>query len=223
MKTEYDFSQCLYDPTDKQLAKKIEKLEEFKEPLGAMERHRMNIYRFIIIMYDMKSPFRMLYPSINERRREAAREGGFQLNRNGVFPADIEDVILGVNEVVAKMVAGYIMQFGIPELVALEGCMSQFLEESEKLIRRKGDMNTYKLQKALMEDIKEYELNIFGGQEILEMRKALYQSLESKRRAPKPEEVAKRLQENPNDKLDDFCPYGDYNVDKLKFIGDGDV
>lgn len=215
-----DFSECLYNPDDKDLVKKLQKYEEFKIPLGVMEKHRLAICRFIVIMYDLKSPYRYTYPDINERRREAAREAGMQLNRNREFTKEVEDAILGVNDVVARMIAKYIMLIGIPELMALEGCMSQFVYESEKMIRRMGDMQSYKLQKALMQDMKEYESKIFGGQEILDMRKALYQSLESKRRAPKPEEMAKRFQENPDDTLDDFSPYGDYKVDKIKFLGD---
>ena len=217
---EVEFKDCLFDPYAKDLKKKLEKYEEFKQPLGNMERYRDVIYKYIIIMYDFKSPFRMLYPDINERRREAAREAGFQLTRNREFTKDIEDVLLGLREDVAKMVVKYLMLFGVPELVAIEGCMSQFVAESEKLVRRQGDMNTYKLQKALMKDMEEYERRIFGGQETLDMRRALYQNLESRRRAPRPEEMAKRLQADPSDKLDDFNPYGEYSVEKLKFKGD---
>ena len=45
--------------------------------------------------------------------------------------------------------------------------------------------------------------------------------MEGLRVVGKPEEMAKRFQENPDDTLDDFCPYEEgYKVGKLKFKGD---
>ena len=216
-----DFKECLYDPNDKKLVEKLQLYEEFKAPLGVLEKHRVALYRYVIMMYDIKSPYRYTYADFGERRREAAREAGMQLNRNREFVKEVEDALIGVNDTVSKMIVKYLMLQGIREFTALEGCASQFEAETEKLIQRKGDMNTYKLQKALMQDMKEYEKIIFGGQEILDVSKALYQSLEAKRKAPRPEDMAKRFMEKPDDNLDDFCPYDeDYKVDKLKFVGD---
>lgn len=217
-----EFERCLYDPFRKDLVSKMESdYEEFRLNFGNLQSRKEEVLRYIIIMYDLKSPYRQMYPDHMDRKREAALRAGFALGVHKTFSNWVEDMLVGQNEEVNVAIVKYLMLFGIPELTALEGCISQFVAESEKMMKRKGDMKTYQLQKALMHDMDRYENKIFGGQEALDMRKALYQNLEQRRRAVRPEDIAKRLKDNPSDKLDDFSPYGeDYQVEPLKFIGD---
>ena len=65
--------------------------------------------------------------------------------------------------------------------------------------------------------IKELTEILYGGGETLNARRALYAGIE-KDRFPLPDDGIKRL--NQGDNLEDYNPYGEYKVEKLKFVGD---
>lgn len=217
-----DFSKCLYDPHDKGLVKNLSKYEEFTLELGELEPHRTEVFRFVVMMYDLRTPLRKIYPDHNERKREAAFLAGFKFNKNKRFKPFVEDGVLGLNEAVAAMVARYVILFGIPEYSALVGSQSQYAGIIYKMIQQTATKDEIAQHRLLLEDIYRYETKVYGGAETLEMRKALYVNMESRLLAPKPEAMAQRLKDNPEDTLEEFNPYGrNYRVKKLKFKGDG--
>jgi hypothetical protein len=222
-----EFNKCLYDPSDRKLEEKMmSDMEEFRVNLGEIEKFRKSIFRFIVMMYDIESPLRKLHPNINHRRREAAQLSGFLLNTAKEFPKNVEKAILGEDKRVTPMIVAYILRLGIPELLAMEACMSQYIGITEKMLQKEADKGEIDQHRKLLADLKTYEEEVFRGKEAIEIRRALYQGMESARKAPKPEDVARRLRANPKDTLDDFNPYGygmDYKVDKLTYIGDEPV
>lgn len=216
-----DFSKCLYDPSSRKLEERmIEDMEEFNVDLGTDSRHRKSIFKFIIMMYDMESPLRELYPNINHRRREAAFMAGFELNAKGEFSEKIVRMIAGEDDRIIPLITAYLLRVGLVDFVAVEASMSMYMDISKKMIAKTATKDEMEQHRKLLKDIKTYEEEVFRGKEAINIRRALYQGVETARKAPKPEDMAKRLRENPKDKYDDGNPYGDYQVDELKFIGD---
>ena len=130
-------------------------------------------------------------------------------------------MLLGYDTKVAIMVTKYLTLFGIPEYVALEGSISQFGAITRSMVEQKATKDEMVQYRLLLKDIRNYEEVVFGGEETLEIRQALYKNMRSRWMVDRPEAYADRLIENPEDTLDEDCPYGEgYRVDKLKFVGD---
>ena len=220
-----EFEKCLYDPSDRNLEEKMMKdMKEFAVDLTEDLRFRKPIFKYIIMMYDIESPLRKLHPNINHRRREAAFLAGFETNkRSNEFPEKVVRVLTGEDERVTPMIFAYIMRLGIPELVSMEASMAMYEKTSLKMISRTADKEDMEQHRKLLKDIKTYEEEVFRGKEAIDIRRALYQGMESARKAPKPEDMAKRMRENPKDTYEEGNPYSygtDYAVGKLTYLGD---
>jgi hypothetical protein len=220
-----DFDKCLYDPSDKKLEEKMMKdMDEFRVDLKEDVRFRKSIFQYIVMMYDIESPLRKLHPNINHRRREAAFLAGFKTNaRSNEFPEKVIRILTGEDGRVTPMIVAYLMRMGIPELVAMEASMSMYVEISEKMIAKTAAKDEMEQYRKLLKDIKNFEEEVFRGKESIDIRRALYQGMESARKAPKPEDMAKRMRSNPKDTYEEGNPYDygtEYKVEKLKNLGD---
>lgn len=219
-----DFSKCLYNPSTPNTSDVLkDEIPEFNNDLGDVERFRWQIVKFVIMMYDVASPLRKIYPNIHQRRREAATLAGFKLSTNLEFPKKVEGIILGEDKRVTPLIIGYILKQGLPELLAMEACMSQYIGITDKMLQKNADKNDIDQHRKLLADLKMYEEEVFRGREAVEIRRALYTGMEGARKPWRPEDVAQKLKDNPDDTLEDGNPYSygeEYKVKPLKFIGD---
>jgi hypothetical protein len=73
--------------------------------------------------------------------------------------------------------------------------------------------------KGMRQDIEDLEVKIFSGEEVINMRKALYSGVDSQRdKMPRLEQMLKQFEE---DGLESWSPYEKgYKPEKLKFVGD---
>ena len=93
-----DFSEMLYNIYEvprNGLKKKFPNL--YTEEVSNMElkqgQNKERVIRYIVYMYDPKSPVRSI-PDAMKRKREAAILAGFTLNKSGTFSTNDEDVFL---------------------------------------------------------------------------------------------------------------------------------
>ena len=219
-----DFSKCLYDPTKGKVADKMrEDMPEFDESLEDMERFRTQICRYIVMMYDVESPLRKIYPDINHRRREAALLAGFELNPSKEIPKKVLSILVGENPVTTNMIMAYLMRIGIPELVSLEATQAMFEEVTKRMVSKQAEKEDMEQHRKLLKDIKSLEEEVFRGKEAADIKRALYKGMETARKAWKPEDVAKKKRLNPQDTLEEGNPYSrgiGYMIEPMKFLGD---
>lgn len=216
-----DIEKFMYDPFGSDLIGKLSDYGEFSISWGDAEKYKESLCRYIVICYDFGSPLRHRISDLYERKRTAAEMAGLAYLNNGRFPRAVEDALLGKNEAVALAVTKYLMLFGKPEFQLLEANMAQFAMETATMMKQAGDKDTVKTARELAADINRLTNLLYGGDETIETRKALYQRLEERRIQVRPEDLVKRIAEGS--KLKDFSPYGeDYDVEPMKYKGDGE-
>jgi hypothetical protein len=220
-----DFSKCLYNPNDRNLEQKMMKdMESFNVDLGIDVRFRKSTFAFIIMMYDDESPLREIYPDITARRMNAAFQAGFKMNPKNEFPEKVEKIILGEDDRIIPMITEYLLRLGIPDILALVATQKMFEVVAMRMMSGKAQKEDMEQHRKLLSDIKKLEEDIFRGKESVNIRRALYKGVDSFKKAPRPEEMAKRLRDNPNDKYEEGNPYSTtfegYSVEKLRFIND---
>jgi len=170
-------------------------------------------------MYDLNSEIRRNFKDYNNRKFEAAKIAGFEVEE-GRFKKDVENTLLGedenFNKAVIQMVY-YSFNNDYKLLFILEEQYNKSMSEySSKIVD--FDEKSRKLLTTMKEQIEEIENKIFGGGETINLRKALYSGIDSTRsRLPRKENELIEFEENG---LIDYSPYGSYQPSKLKFVGD---
>lgn len=188
--------------------------DEFRVDFGI---DKEKFLKFTVLVYDINSPMRTMYVDLWERKRAAAIMVGFKVDESGKFEKDVEDMLVGENMACNQAISKYVVIQGIPEYTALVALQTSLHCEMLKVQRGVANQNVTKNIILLQNNIKANTEYLFGGEEPLDLRQALYGIIE-KDRFPLPDEVVRRIAEG--DKLDDYSPYGDYVVDEMKFIGD---
>lgn len=202
----------MYDP-NKTLSDLI-LYDEFRVDFGI---DKEKFLKFVVLVYDINSPMRNMYVDLWERKRATAIMVGFKVDESGKFESDVEAMLVGENMECNKAISKYVVIQGIPEYTALVALQTSLHCEMLKVQKGVANQNVTKNIILLQNNIKSNTEYLFGGEEPLNLRQALYGIIE-KDRFPLPDEVVRRIADG--DKLDDYNPYGDYKVDELKFIGD---
>jgi len=208
------FSKSLFDD----LAGKYVEFEGLGE--GKFKKYKSEICRFIVLCYDKNSVLVRKISDLFERKRTAAILAGFKSGSDGKYPKIVEDIILLNNEELSKAVVRYLIIFGLPEMLALTAEITALASETFAI-----QTGTSKKMKESLDNIRttRIEINklveeIFGGKEVIEARKVLYEGIMVKS-LYRPESFIKRL--DSGEDLEDCNPYPNgYKVDKMKFIGD---
>lgn len=210
-------STMLFNPNDENLVDKLSVYTEFNQKESDYGVDKLKLFRYIVVMYDMNSPLRLEYPDFWERKKIAALHVGFKVDKKGIFEKNVEQILIGENNYANMAVTKYVMLHGIPEFTLLVASQAGLYFESLKVQRGTVTPAIAKNMKQFAADIRELTEILYGGGETLNARMALYAGIE-KDRFPLPDDVIKRL--NQGDDLEDYTPYGEYKVEKLKFVGD---
>lgn len=212
-----DKKKYYYDPTADDLDQQLSKYDEFNENY---ELDKTMVNRYIVLMFDMNTSLRLDVRDFWERKRIAAQIAGFKFRpRVKEFEEPVESMLLGNNAAVNNAITKYIMLFGLPEYASLVIFQTMLVFEVQKTLRGTYNNNTSKNVDYIHKRISELTDLLYGGKEAINAKKALYSKIEKDRRAEKPEDIIKRI--NDGDDLSDMNPYGEsYKVDKMKYKGD---
>jgi hypothetical protein len=184
-------SAYLYDPDSPSALSELKLLPEFQVDINDLDK----VIRYIILLHDIQTPYRKLFPDYPVRKKEAALHAGWKLNKQGIFDQYVENIVLGRNQVANGLIMSYLRLFNNPDYLLyvsfwemlsreIQNSMTETDPKIIKIIRE----NMEKLSSA----ISRLEESIFGGKEVEQMRKALYASLINQRLL-RPEEVAKQI------------------------------
>jgi hypothetical protein len=221
---ETEYEQCWLSPYQPRFLKTIqEEFTSFKD-FSDVDLPKKIVFTWIVFMYDPMSPWHAEVTKYYDRKRETAIEAGFQMV-GGAFDKKVEDFLIGKNSQVNEMVASYISRFANPEYTQLINLLELQYHITRDMMRGKYDQNTTKVLNALTDDINRLTNKLYGSgeyNELLEVRKWLYKEAEGQRVRLNPENVVAMIDESGG-LPKDFNPYGDYEVDELKFIDDGET
>lgn len=214
-----DTSKFLVDPKSKDFVKSMHELSDvFDFKLYKANQKKFLVY--LTLVYDKESYFRKDVKNFIQRKYEAAVCADLRLNEDGHFAREVEDVIVGQNSEFNRAIVQYVsMQFNLEyaKIVVYEFNLYKKIQESFSKFDDKGLMKN--LIDDLSNDISELEKKVFGGEEVTNVRKALYEGTNKSRLNLRPEEM---LEEYAINKLRHLSPWGNYDLDQIQvnFVGD---
>ena len=213
----------MIDPDKPGFVKELEGLHpDFREELF-VKIPKDVVFKYIIITYDVESPYVIKYNDWATRRREAAKAAGFPKNGKH-YTDESEKIILGKVSTVNTVLLRYIFLQNdidfIKYLTKQVAYSRQVRLSIEQLYEdpRKYDQLQNNIDK-LSDEIKLLRKSIFHGDETRDLMKSLYDFTQKISLNFRPEDVANK-KENGEDIVDNK-PYPDgYDVDEMKFLGD---
>lgn len=176
----------LYDPFDKNKINTLRNYDEFWN----IEDDK--VISYIILAYDINSDIIREFPIRAQQKFEAALLAGFKLNYSNQFDTNVENMIIGDNYDVDKAIVKFVSLFGKPEWTALQAYYIQL--DNELLLIRKGQAEKKNTDNVdlLYKRINEISKILFGGEETVTARKALYDFIvKPERIMPRPENISK--------------------------------
>ena len=191
----------LYDPTDEglELKLKIDHPEFGDLPHADFDK----VIRYAIYMYDKGSEYRTTYKDYSTRKRECAIKAGFKINKaTRRFENSVEDILVGEDETANQIIVNYIKIQNDPQLFIYTSFSELLATETKNSLEEKDS----KIIKAIRESMEKLQVsllslenNIFGGREVVNMRRSLYQTLMTENNIPRPETVARAIHEGNMD------------------------
>ena len=214
--TDLDLSRLRYNPASKNSLKRLEQEHvEFQSHLNPMddgrksynlEHYRYEIFKYIILVYDMKSPLWDMYQNQSQRQIEALKLAGIEQQSNGEFPVEIQQGILYCkNSVVNHMVIRYVSLFNNVRFMQLVGLLEVYTKLALKLRTSDPDKNNVSIFNQTALDIERLTEEVFGGKQNIELENTLYEMLSFNKILFRPEHIAERKRQG--EELTNEDPY----------------
>jgi hypothetical protein len=174
-----------------QFFKELAKIREFKASAGeAIDNDKVN--RYVILMYDSKSPYRSKYHDVLKRKIEIVHDLAFKTLDDGSFESPVEDMLRGKNEIVNKKIVQFVRMhrsFKYSYLVAIESSYYNLMLE---IIG--GDTKKLSVAKELRDDLESSLLELLNMDNNPYMKDDMLRYIEEERLALRPEDIAKKIQ-----------------------------
>jgi len=222
-KIQLETSKLSYDPNSPTFIKDLEKtfisFKEYKEEANL----RYKVFAWIVLMYDVQSPMRILAKDYYERKVKCAMSIGLNPSKKtGEYKEAIENILLGKNEDVNRLIVEYITSFSSPEYTQLVGLWVVQRHVLSDLMEGKYDDKTTRVLDSVANQISNLTKKIYHSGDKIETelaRRALYYQAGEDLNKLRPEAIASML---ADDGLpDSWGIYEDgYIPDKIKFAGD---
>jgi hypothetical protein len=171
--------------------KELGKIREFKASAGeGIDNDKVN--RYVILMYDAKSPYRGKYHDVLKRKIEIVHDLEFKTLDDGNFEPPIEDMLRGKNEIVNKKIVQFVRMhrsFKYSYLVAIESSYYNLMLE---IIG--GDTKKLGVAKELRDDLESSLLELLNQDNNADLKDEMLRYIEDERLQLRPEDIAKKLQ-----------------------------
>lgn len=212
-----DRSEFLYDPLDEDLLAKLSKFSEFKVTISGISKR--NIVQYIILMYDKNNgEVRAAYPFYPQRKLEIAKAVGLVSGKKA--STKVENILVGKNEDVNRMIIRYLTLFNNPDLLLLASYYEIYIKLNLRSYSGDFESKTITDLERVHNSINELTESVFGGKDETELRQELYKSIEEQSLGIRPEEIAEALKNDKNP-VRGYSPYsGEYLPEELKYLGD---
>lgn len=200
-----------------------EDVKKEKKHVGIKPIKPLLLYRYIVLMYDPKSPLVRDVSDYWQRKLESTEAAGFKIKDDGTLEKETEKFLLGENDAVNDVIIDYLAYMKSPtwdSLVFLYERLLGFTKESLSPQRRDSAKvdDVYKVS-TMIQDLSN---KLIGEDKLWEetatFRKRLMYRIEEKRLGIRPEDFAERLAKG--DDLMEGSPYGNYKPSRIKFHGD---
>jgi hypothetical protein len=218
---ELDFSNCRYNPNDKNFKKDI--TGDIPEFNVFKSEHAEKVFAYVVMLFDKKSPLWAREPEYFQRKILAAELAKLPLNGQGNWSDFSKEILEGQNQEVNALVVSYLANTGDIDYMMLINELVMFHGYTMQVLDNKYDERAYKTLKDLSDGISDRTRKIFGSgeyDELARVRILLYESAEKDRQRLNPEAIVKMI-DRDGDVPRDWNRYGiKYQVEPMKVIID---
>jgi len=171
--------------------KDLGKIRVFREDPGpAIDNNK--VMQYILLMYDINSPYRKKFSDPAKRKIEIAHDVQFPMGEGGVFESAIEDLLKGKNKIVNKKIVEYVRlhrNFKYSYLVSVEASYYSLL-----LDILGGDTRNIMKAKELQGELESNLLEILNQDNNKFVKDEMLRYMETERLELRPEDIAGKLQ-----------------------------
>ncbi len=218
------YVKCKADPVGDNFVENFKNLHpDFRKDLSFVKVNERSFFTYVVLTYDIESPFVIRFRDWAQRRRETAKLCRFP-EEGGRYTDEVEEIILGQNNATNKIILRYLFIQADLDFINYQTYQALFYRQTIAAMNTSFDNPAHydKIKNnidTLTMDIKSLQTAIFHGDETKEMKRALYDFVGQMSLDIRPEDIAERKLKG--EELVDETPYPtDYKVDKLTFADD---
>jgi hypothetical protein len=220
-----DYSKCKVDPSDPKFVDRFKQLHpDLEEDLRLVQVSEKSLFTYIVLTYDMNSPFVEKYKDWALRRRETAKASSFSITR-GSYNVEAENIILGKTAEVNRFIVRYLFLQNDLEFVKFQSYQALYYNQVIESMKAGGiKAAEAKALRVNIDDlageVKVLQKSIFSGNETKDMLRSLYDFVANITYDFRPEQIADK-KDNGEEVVDDV-PYGKKHreTEKLGFLDD---
>ncbi len=172
--------------------KELNKYKEFKADAGeGIDNNKL--MQYIMLVYDINSPYREKYSDIVKRKIEAAHDVEFEVEEGGSFASPVEDFLKGNNEKVNRKIVAFCRlhrNFKYSFLVTIE---SSYYNVMLEILN--GETKKISEARTIQQELEETLLDMLNGDKDANLKDELLKYMEDERLGLRPEDIAQKLQD----------------------------
>ena len=206
----------MFDPKSDDFEEKMVR----RSTMFDFQEDRRKWLTYLTLVYDINSEIRRNNAEYMQRKLIGAETAGFKLSKEGRFEKYVENRLLGTDMDFNRAICefAYFMynnDYKLLELLAEKFDLAIVEQRMAlKVITDKDRKNIH----GMKDDIEVLERKIFGGEETIDLKRALYEGIDNlKDKLPRKENEIKEFEENG---LELRSPFKNYKPAPLKFVGD---
>jgi len=220
-----DYSKCKVDPSAPDFVDRFKQLHpDFEETLLLLDVTAKSLFTYIVLTYDIHSPFVEKYKDWALRRRETAKAAGFKIVK-GSYVKEAENIIIGRMAAINRIIVRYLFLQNDLEFVKFQSYQALYHNQVVESMNPSNikPNEAAKLRSNIDElsgEIKNLQKSIFSGNESKNMLTALYDFVANISYDFRPEQIAEKKEKG--EAIVDESPYGKKykKPEKLNFLDD---
>jgi hypothetical protein len=213
-----DTTKFVYNPNATDFVEKLTSVSEYFKP-EIKNVNKRKLLTYICLMYDPQSELRKTISVLPHRKMMCALTAGFVLNpRTNKFNEEIENMLAGGDMDANRMMAEYCLLSMGMDYMAYTAYARIFVDLVAMSSVQDKITNLVPLIAKVRTEVDVLERKIFGGDEVSDMKRALYQTSKQVSLNLRMEDIVSRIEKG--DDLADFNEFPDNYIPKpLRYAG----
>jgi len=177
---------------------RLRKIKEFKTKFTRLSKDK--VIRYIMLLYDKNTPFRIKFNDVLIRKIEAAKGAGWEIVDQGLFDEDVEKLLRGENKQVNRMIVAFVRlhrNFKYSYLIALEETFYRFLLETIQ-----GEAKNLGQMKSTQKELEEEVTELLNQDKNPYVKEELLRYVEESRLNLRPEDIARIAKQKEREQID---------------------
>ena len=171
--------------------KDLGRIKEFKaNPGEGLDNNQ--VMQYILLMYDMRSPYRKKFNDVLKRKIEVAHDCMFKTGDGGTFESVVEDFLKGKNRIVNQKIVQFVIlhrSYKYSYQISVETAYFNLMLEIQA-----GDTKSISKLGEIRDELETNLTELLNQDENFYLKEEMLKYIEDDRLQLRPEDIAKKLQ-----------------------------